>query len=493
MLIPADTFFECSQRLVRQVALAALALAGLGACSLRPVGPDYRAPASAMLSQAEDRPLAGVGPVASGDTQPYSARPLPDRWWRLYQDPRLDSLVGQALAHNTDLRIAIANLQREQALLKEAGSAQAPSLNASARPYYGHPSGLSELRPGYVPDNGWHYDSGLSVSYQLDWVGQVRRAIEAAGADSEAAQAAVDLVKVNVAANTARAYAEICTTGMRLRTARRSIDLQRQSVALTERLLQAGRTGELDTTRARAQLEQLKAALPPLLAQRQNALYRLATLTGALPQDFQRDVAGCEAPPRLTRVIPVGNGAALLRRRPDIRQNERLLAAATARVGVAMADLYPKITLGLSGSSAGLLGGIGEKDTYGWSVGPLISWSVPNTGAVQARIEQAQAGAKADLARFDGGVLAALREVETALNNYARELDRFQALRYAVGETRDVADKTRRLYASGKIGYLDVLDAERGLAAGESALAESEGRLADDQVGLFLALGGGWE
>ncbi len=476
----------------RGAAAWVLALAGLNACSLRPVGPDYHGPVSATLTRAGGQPLTRVD-QGGGGSQLYSQQPLPDRWWRLYEDPRLDGLVRQALAHNTDLRVAVANLEREQALLKEAGSAQNPSLSVNASPYYGHPSGLSELQPGFVPDNAWHYSSGLNLSYQVDLFGQIRRAIEAAGADSEAAQAAVDLVKVNVAANTARAYAEVCTTGLRLQTARRSIDLQQQSVTLTGRLLQAGRTGELDTVRARAQLEQLKATLPPLQAQRQNALYRLATLTGALPQDFPRSVADCETPPRITRIIPVGDGTALLRRRPDIRQNERQLAAATARVGVATADLYPKITLGLAGSSAGLMGGMGEKDTYGWSLGPLISWTLPNTGAVEARIVQAQAGTRADLARFDGSVLTAMREVETALNNYARELDRFQALERAGAQTRDVADKTRRLYASGKIGYLDVLDAERSLSSSDAALAESQGQLADDQVLLFLALGGGWQ
>lgn len=268
--------------------------------------------------------------------------PLPVYWWRLYQDPRLDDLVRQALARNTDLRLAMANLERHQALFQEASSSQNPTLSANAEPYYGHPSGLSVLAPGTVPDNAWRYDGGLSLSYQWDLFGQIQRALEAASADSEAALAALDLVKINVAANTTRAYADLCATGLRLMTTRHSIELQQRSVDLTRRLLQAGRTGELDTVRARAQLQQLNATLPPLEARRQNSLYQLATLTGNLPQDFPRQVADCTTPPRLTQVTPVGDGAALLRRRPDIRQNERRLAAATARIGVAMADLYPK-------------------------------------------------------------------------------------------------------------------------------------------------------
>ncbi|WP_213990254.1 TolC family protein [Sodalis sp. dw_96] len=472
-------------------ALIPLALAGLSACAMFPAGPDYRPPASPMLHRAGSQPLLRAGDTSQSTLA--DAQPLPDHWWRLYRDDRLDGLVRQALTHNTDLRIARADLERELALLKEAGSARYPTLSANAEPSFGHPSGVSLLAPDYVPPNTWNYDSGLNLSYQVDLFGQIQRAIEAAGADSQAAQAALDLVKINVAANTARAYAEACATGLQLQTAGRSIDLQQQSVTLTDRLLQAGRTGQLDFLRAKAQLQQLQATVPPLQARQQNALYRLATLTGVLPQDFPRDVADCVSPPQLTRLIPVGDGTALLRRRPDIRQNERRLAAATARVGVTMADLYPKITLGLSGSSAGYMSDLGRGDTYGWSLGPLISWTVPNTGAVQARIAQAQAGVRGDLARFDGSVLTAVGEVETALNNYARELDRHQALLAAADETRQVAEKTRMLYASGKIGYLDVLDAERGLAASDAALAQSSGQLADDQVLLFLALGGGWQ
>ncbi|TCV96620.1 efflux transporter outer membrane subunit [Biostraticola tofi] len=481
-------------KLVRQAipsAALSISMLLLAACSLKPLGPDYHPPAAGLVQQAGNASLV----TADNDraTVATVTEPLPDHWWQLYQNPLLDRLVQQALSHNTDLRVAMATLERQQALRQEADSGRQPSLTANAKPYYGHPSGLSVLQPGNVPDNAWRYDSGISLSYQVDLFGQIRRAIEVADANSQAAEAALDLVKITVAANTARAYADVCATGLQLHTARRSIDLQQQSVDLTGRLLQAGRTGELDHLRARAQLQQLNASLPPLQARRQNALYRLATLSGELPQNFPRQVSACETPPQLTHPIPLGDGRALLQRRPDIRQNERLLAGATARVGVAMADLYPKISLGLTGSAAGLMGGIGQADTLGWSLGPLISWTLPNTGAAQARIAQAEAGSREQLARFDGSVLKALEEVEMALNNYARELDRWQSLQAAVKQTKEVADKTRLLYSSGKIGYLEVLDAERSLASSEAALAQSSGQLADHQVMLFLALGGGWQ
>ncbi|MDF1483899.1 TolC family protein [Ramlibacter sp. H39-3-26] len=477
--------------LVRLVRLAPLlaAAALLAGCGNAPLGPDYRQPPEALASQpAAARPFAQAAGAGA-----FSDAPPAPHWWRLYRDERLDRLVAQALTHNTDLRQAAANLERVRAIEDEVAGAQKPSVTVGGGPSFGHVSGLSLLQPDYVPPNTFHYSASAALSYQVDLFGQIRRAIEAAGADSDAAQAALDLVRVNVAAGTARAYAEVCSTGLRLHTAQKSVRLQAEALDISERLQRAGRAGTIDIARARAQLRQLEAAVPPLEAQRQGALYRLATLTGVPPQDFPSDVADCAAPPRVAGTVPVGDGAALLRRRPDIRQAERGLAAATARIGVSMADLYPKVSLGLSAASAGLGSGFGRSDTFSWSLGPLISWTLPNTGAAQARIAQAEAGTRAALAKFDGTVLTALRETETALNAYARELDRQAALQAARDDSAAVADQARALYRSGKTGYLDALDAERSLAASEAALAASEAQLSDDQVVLFLALGGGWE
>lgn len=462
----------------------------LSACGLFPfLGPDYQQPADALASQPQ---AAAPFLEEQAGAALFSPEPLPAQWWRLYQDARLDRLVAQALARNTDLRQAVANLERMQAIEDEVAGGKRPTLVLSGGPSYGHASGLSMLRPDYEPPNTFHYSLGGSLSYQVDLFGQIARAIEAAAAGSAGAQAALDLVRVNVAAGTARAYAEVCTTGLRLQSARRSVEVQTEALNVSERLERAGRVSIIDTTRARGQLRQLEAALPPLLAQRQGALYRLATLTGVLPQDFDREVAECTAPPRVPGPLPVGDGAALLRRRPDIRQAERGLAEATARIGVAMADLYPKVTLGLSAASAGPGSDFGGRDTFSWSLGPLITWTIPNTGIAQARVAQAEAATRAAAARFDTTVLTALRETETALNAYARELDRRANLQAARDASAEAAGQARALYRMGRIGYLEALDAERTLAASEAALAASEAQLADNQVGLFLALGGGW-
>jgi NodT family efflux transporter outer membrane factor (OMF) lipoprotein len=474
---------------------AALALAAaLAGCAIKPVGPDYSVPATAIVNKpGAAAPFALAPASAASGATPFADAPLPPHWWRLYQDPKLDALIEKALAHNTDLRMALANLQKAEAADDAVEGRRKPTISADFGPGFGHASGIDYLAPNYVPPSGWQYEAGASLSYDLDLFGRLQRAIEASKDDTQAAQAALDLVRVNVAAGTARAYADACSSGLRIASAEHSTDLQQQALDISIRLQQAGRVGITDAARARSQLQLLKAAIPPLQARRQAALYRLATLTGELPQDFDQDVASCTAPPRVAGTIPVGDGAALLRRRPDIRQAERQLAAATADIGVATADLYPRISLGLQLGSASLGNDFLGKDSFAYNLGPLISWTIPNTGIVRAHIAQANAGAEGALAKFDGTVLTALRETQTALDAYARELDRHSALQAARDDSATVADQARRLYQSGRTGYLDALDAERGLAASEATLAASDAELADDQVTLFLALGGGWE
>jgi NodT family efflux transporter outer membrane factor (OMF) lipoprotein len=474
--------------------LAGALLALLVACG-SPVGPDYHLPAEAVLRQpgapaSFDRAAAALPSAAA-------VAPLPPRWWRLYQDAALDALVERALQRNTDLRQALANLERVQAIAAGVESSDGVHIGVNAAPVYGHVAGLSLLQPGYEPPSGGLASAGVDLSYELDLFGQLKRALEAARAGTDAAQAALELARVNVAGETTRAYAQACAAGLRLRTTEHSITLQRQALEAAQRLQQAGRVGMLDVGRAEAQLRQLQAVLPSVQAQRHAALLQLQTLAGAIPEDPQQSlpaaVTDCEQPPVLARPLPVGDGAAMLRRRPDLRQAERELAAATARIGVATADLYPKVTLGLSASSQGPLSDFGARDTIAFNVGPLISWTVPNTGAVQSRIAQADAEARAALARFDGKVLAALRESETALDAYARGLERRRALVATRETTATVAEQARQLYRSGKTGYLEALDAERSLAAADAALAEMQAQLAEDQIRVFMALGGGWE
>ena len=458
--------------LYRSTAHKTLALtlmaAALAACTT--VGPDYHVPKEAVIKRdAANAPFMGAA------EHPYKSDPLPADWWRLYQDPLLDKLIAKAFANNTDLRVAAANLQRAHGVLEEVEEKKRPEVEASAAPLYGRIAGAELGIPEQLPTDGL-YDGDVKIHYTLDLWGRIRRAVEASEADVEAAQAASDLTHVIVAADTTRAYAEACSAGYQLKVAQQSVDLQAKFAKLTAERVQRGRGIAIDNTRAQAQLDQLRANLPPLEARRRTALYRLAVLTGEVPSQFPAEVAQCASPPRVAATIPVGDGAALLRRRPDVRQAERLLAGATARIGVATAELYPNIT-----------------NTWKFSLGPLISWNLPATSSARSHIAQAKANTTGALARFDGVVLNALRETESALTVYARELDRNAALRAARDQSALASRQSAKLYQFGRTDFLSQLDADRTLASAESMLAASDAQLAADQVQLFLALGGGWE
>jgi NodT family efflux transporter outer membrane factor (OMF) lipoprotein len=399
--------------------------------------------------------------------------------------------VGEAFAANPDLRMAQANLERSQALLRQARAARQPTADVNFNPSYQQLSPEAYLHSGPVAPLAL-YDTGVSVSYELDLFGRLRRAVEAASAEDEAVRAAYDLTKVTVAAETARAYADACSAGEELVVTQRSLMLQMQSTEITQRLLQAGRAPTLDFTRSAGQVAQVKANIPALEARRTNALYRLAALTGHPPADYPKSVELCERAPRLLQPLPIGDGTALLRRRPDVREAERELAAATARVGIATADLYPRVTVGVTGGSTGATTDFLTVPTNRYGIGLEIHWEA-NRSLARARIAEASAAGKLGLARFDGVVLTALRETESALTTYSRDLQRDDDLVTARARAGEAEQQAKRLYVGGKIDFLPLLDAQRSLAAADGALATSHAQLAADQVTIFLALGGGWE
>lgn len=464
------------------IAAALIAALGLSACA---VGPRYAVPKQAVVNA----PTANGAFVGAADPA-FAEAPPPDDWWRLYQDPRLDRLIAQAFAANTDLRVAEANLEHSRALLQEVRAARQPGGAISFDGGWSQLSGEAYLLDTQIPAMGV-YDTGISVAYDLDLFGRLKRTVEAAEADDEAVAAARDLVKVNVAAETTRAYVEICDAGAELVTARRTLALQQQHLALTQKLVAAGRDNSLDVTRARTLTSQLASNIPTLEARQRNAVLRLTTLIGRPPAEFDRTLESCVTPPRLTTPLPVGDGAALLKRRPDVRVAERRLAASTAGIGVATAALYPDVKLGASLGSTGAMTDIFSAATNRFGVGPSISWQI-NQNAARAKIAAAKAQTKADLARFDGTVLRALRETESALNVYTHDLEREAALREAVRQADKAADDARRLHAQGRVNALVVLDADRTAAAVAQALAAQTSQVSLDQVGVFLALGGGW-
>jgi NodT family efflux transporter outer membrane factor (OMF) lipoprotein len=449
------------------------------------VGPSYHVPEAALINS----PPAQQRFVASGDSA-LSDTPVPQAWWHLYEDGRLDGWVEEALRSNTDLRQADANLERSRAALKGAQALRQPSVAVKAGVQYAQLAGEQYLQP-ITPPRSTYYDTELTVSYDLDLFGGIRRGIEAARADDEAVEAARDLVRVNVAAETIHAYVDACGAGMQLAAALRVLSVQQQSLALTERLFQGGRAVDLDVTRARQLVDQQTGVIPSLEAARRNALFRLATLTGKPPALFARDLDTCASPPRLTHPLPVGDGAALLKRRPDVRQAERELAAATAYIGVETAGLYPDIAIGIPVGSIGVARDAFTSPTNFYGIGALLSWQA-NQSAARARVQEAKASAKLALASFDGVVLGALRDAETALNVYVHDLQREDSTRRARDEAERAVRDSERLQGAGRATSLAVIDAQRAYATSEQTLAQLETALAEDQVAVFLALGGGW-
>ncbi len=470
--------------------------AALAGCT---VGPNYRparipAPATGKFDAAA-RPVFDQSDAAAV-------------WWKLYDDPVLDRLIAQAFVANTDIRVATANLRRARAVLSEARAGRLPTTTTSASAQYdrfggyqssgatfgaGAATGTGTTAPRSTLESGV-YQAGLDVSYEIDLFGRVTRLIQASRADYESLAAVRNTTRITVAAETARAYADACSAAAQAQVAAHSTDLQRQTVELTERLYEAGRGTPLDVARARAQLETTRATLPSFVAAHQEALYRLAVLTGQTPETIDPVAAACVRPPRLERPLPVGDGAALLKRRPDIARADRDLAAETARIGVATADLFPRISLGAGASTSALkAGNLGKSSSFSFNVGPLLSWSFPNFAVVRAQIRQARASAEAALATFDGVVLAALQETETALAQYAGERDRNDALRVARDQSAEAVRIVGLRYGAGAQSFLDVLDAERTQANAEASLAASDAQLVTNQIAVFKALGGGWE
>jgi NodT family efflux transporter outer membrane factor (OMF) lipoprotein len=450
------------------------------------IGPNYHVPPSALINTSAARQsfVAGGDPALSGN-------PAPQSWWHLYEDHRLDEWVEEALRSNTDLRKADANLERSRAALKETQSLRQPSVAVNAGVQYSQLAGEQYLLP-ITPPRTAYYDTELTVGYDLDLFGGIRRGIEAARADDEAVEAARDLVRVNVAAETIRAYVDACGAGMQLEAAVRVLSAQQESLTLTERLFQGGRAIDLDVTRTRQLVDQQTGVIPSLEAARRNALFRLATLTGNPPALFAGDLETCASPPRLTHPLPVGDGAALLKRRPDVRQAERQLAAATANIGVQTAQLYPDIAIGIPAGSIGATHDAYTSPTNYYGIGAMLKWQA-NQSAARARVLQAKASAKLALANFDGAVLGALREAETALNVYVHDLQREDSTSRARDEAEHAVRDSERLQGAGRATSLAVIDSQRAYAASEQTLAQLETALAEDQVAVFLALGGGWE
>ena len=460
-----------------RTSLSLVSALALAACA---VGPDHVPPAL---------PQAASGPFLSTEPGVTSVAPADADWWRLYRDPVLDGLVADALRANTDVRVAVARIGRARALLREVRAERLPQAGLGAGADYAR---VPESAAGGGDRQHWSFDAGLEIAYEVDLFGRAGRTVEAAAGDLAAARADADAVRVATVAETTRAYADAVSAAARQAVAERIVALLDRSLDLTERRRGVGLATRLDTARIASLRDQRRAEVPALVAERKAALFRLATLTGRAPAELPAEAEGRRTGLALQQAIPVGDGAALLSRRPDVQAAERRLAAATARIGVATADLYPRITLGGAiGSTGASLGEMLSGGPFRWLLGGLLDWSV-NRGPARARIAAAEADSQAALATFDGAVLRALEETETALVSYARTIERRAALESSRREAEVAARIMRARQAEGDIDSLALLDAERTFADAEASVAAADADIVRAQIDLFRALGGSW-
>jgi NodT family efflux transporter outer membrane factor (OMF) lipoprotein len=421
-------------------------------------------------------PPAATGPfVGAADTSP-----LPGEWWRLYGDAALNEHVARALVANRDIRVAVANLDAARANSRLAGAARTPDvvLESGASPTT---RGANQPSTTGVPKSS--YELGAEAVWEADLFGRLRNQSSAASADAEAVAAARDGVQLAVVADVVGAWLDLCWADELARVATRQITTQRALAETVSRQVKVGEVSPLELAQVRQLLGRLEAGLPAFEADAQRARYLLANREALPPAEAAQ--FRCERWPMLPAALPVGDGAALIARRPDIREAERRLAAAGARVKVATAEMYPRVTLGASG---GLIGG--SLDAF---ITPLISWSFMNPARIKARISLAEADQQGALAQYDAAWLRALREVETALADTDAERRANQSLTTAVVEAQAAASRAEARVRLGDANPLIALDARRTAYETELLAMLSARRVAQRQVFLFRSLGGGWE
>jgi multidrug efflux system outer membrane protein len=452
----------------------------LSACA---VGPDYKSPVTNDGST-----------FANAAHSEFSDRNIEVDWWKLFNDGDLIGLVDQTVQHNRDLQAASANLREARALYLEAGLNLAPAVTSHANYTEQRRSAAAFNNRAVFPRGLQLYNIGFDAFWELDFFGRVRRDIEASSDEVEAQEARLRDLKVSLIAEVARNYFELRGLQNQLGVAKKNAENQTQTLELTRVRLEVGRGTELDTSRAAAQLDSTRASIPPLEYAIQQAIHRLSVLTGQLPGALTQKLSQSAPLPQLPGTIQIGRPAELLRRRPDIRIAERTLAASTARIGVATADLFPRVTfVGTIAFEASTLSGLGAAGSDAFSAGPRISWAAFDLGRVYARIKAADANAEASLAQYEQTVLNALEETENALVNYNRERARRELLASAAQASKKAQELAHLRFNEGVSDFLTVLDTELRLLQDQDRLAQSETATATALAALYKALGGGWE
>ena len=467
-----------------------LLTAALSACA---VGPNYHRPTTQVAKQfpptgATQEP-AQESP-ASGDI--YSHAPTQTEFWKQFDDPVLNSMVSDALTANYDLRIALGRLVQARAQRNESLFDLAPTVTASGGYTKQRTAGVENPFGG--PYTTKLYNANFDATWELDFFGGVRRGIQARNAELQGEVANLQDAQVSVIAEVARNYFELRGQQTQLAVARANVKNQRQVLALAQAELQAGSGTDLDVARAQSQLSTTLSTIGPLEAAVSSSIHRLGVLTGRDPDALTGVLSAPHDLPPLPAIVPVGTPEDLLRRRADIRAAERNLAASTALVGVAVSNLFPKVTFtGSFGYAAAEPAALGSSASRDYIIGPGITWAAFDLGRVRAQIAGARAGAVIALDQYHQTVLTALEETEDALVTHARDRDQLRHAQDAARASATAAKLAEIRYKGGMVDFLSVLDAERTELQTEDALAQSRTDAATSLIAVYKALGGGWE
>ncbi|HEY4368252.1 MAG TPA: TolC family protein [Steroidobacteraceae bacterium] len=458
--------------------LTSIAALLLAACA---VGPDYQEPKVSTPDQ-----------FVSTQGAQFSSADIEQDFWKSFNDEQLNSLIEQALTANHDVRIALAHLTEARAIRGQARLDLAPTVTAGAGYTQARASERQLPLPG-VDRNQNYYDASFDAFWELDFFGRVRRNVEANSADVQAAEAGFYNTQVSVTAEVARNYFELRGFQHRLEVAKDNASNQEQSLKITQARLDAGRGTQLDVARAQAQLSSTLATIPDLEAASTRAALRLGVLTAHSPEALITQLGTPQALPNLPTTTSIGTPELLLRRRPDIRVAERELAAATARVGVAVGDLFPHISfVGSWGFDASSSSDIGKGGSESYAFGPSIQWAAFDLGRVHQRIKQREAATDGALARYEQSVLRALEETDASLTDYAKARDKQEHLRSSAAASAEAAELAKARFDSGVADFLTVLDAERTRLEAEDQLAQGETQTATALLAMYKALGGGF-
>ena len=458
-------------------------------CRVHPaIGAVLVATTACSVRGTDIRPVAPSPPAAfeaATESSLSTTEPV-DAWWTTFQDARMTSLVEQALGRSPDVRQATALVRLARARLREQEGTNWPFGGAAAA------FERSRSQVSVVPADANLFDAGVDASWEVDVFGARRASIAGARADFARERALRRLTLVSVAAEVVLAYTDVRGTQARLAVARDNVANQESASELTQQLLTAGRGTQLDVDRAVALLESTRASIPPLVAAESFAIYRLGVLIGSEPQALAADLRVPETLPPPPDALAIGEPITLLRRRPDVAAAESAVLAAAARVGVAAAELFPRLVLtgGVGVQSFGANDVSNRGLRFGLGVGvtlPFLEWN-----RIRQRILAADATAEIALANYERTALSALEEAERAITAYVQERERFRHLDLAVLSARAAADLARQRFQFGADNFLTVLDAERVRLDAEDRLAQSRVEVTRQAASIFKALGGGW-